>query len=228
MTYRYYDAVLVEAIHEYENVWTYRLRIADGEDTPEFTPGHYAHVAAPGLTEVTKPLRRHLSIASTPADGEFLFSMDMGSGDRSEFKQMLLDAQAGAVLKLFKIKGEFTLDSLKEGSRIIFIAGGTGITPVRSLVRHIYQEKLPFSWDLYYVGRGYLYAEELSSYNPEAHFISREGVPQMIEACAAEFSTPSENLFIYLSGSHSFVDSITRELLQKGVPAEAIRTEDFK
>ncbi len=227
VTYRYYDAVLEEAIHEYDEVWTYRLKIAEGEDVPEFLPGQYAHVAAPGLEEVTKPMRRHLSIASTPADGEFIFSMDTSS--HSDFKQLFLDAQKGSVIKLFKLKGEFTLENLPDNSRVIFIAGGTGITPVRSLVRAMDQQNLSVPWDLYYVGRHYLFAHELSSYKGKTNFIGRESVPLMISSCVDAYKAKGKgDLHIYLSGSHSFVEDITDQLTGKGIPSDHIRTEDFE
>lgn len=103
MKYRVYETELVEAIHEFDTVWTYRLKLVEGKEMPEFLPGHYAHVAAPGLTEITKPLLRHLSIDPIPEDGEFIFSMEVGSG--SQFKRMFLDAKPGAIIKLFKAQG---------------------------------------------------------------------------------------------------------------------------
>jgi len=99
----------------------------------EYLPGQYAFFE---LDELAFPdergKRRHFPISSSPTEkGILMFTTRMrGSG----FKETLRHAAFGYELTVENPRGRFVLPE-EESRRHIFIAGGIGITPYRSIRR---------------------------------------------------------------------------------------------
>lgn len=224
----------IESItREFDNTYSYRLKIPAGF---HFVPGQYVHLMAPG-GGLGEGMVRHMSIASTPDDGELVFSMDLGS--RTPFKRRFAQAKVGDELRLFRIKGEFTLDHIRSGDRLLFIAGGIGITPFRSLIRHIDQAGLENPWSLMYVGRNYLYTSDIDESlrrdpeNRSVHYIQRKHIPETLGQLIARNTqgegsgTKLENLRCFIGGSENFVESLKSKVIEQGVTEQHIRLENF-
>ena len=191
-----------------------------------FLPGQYVHLEAPGGPEYSKSRVRHMSIASSYHDDELLFSMTNDSG--TEFKRIFNVLRPGSRVRMFKIRGEFTLANVPSGSNIVFIAGGIGITPMRGIIRHIEQDSLDYSWSLIHVGNDFLYEEELSKYPTAQIRIGRPQLPSVLnDTVAAIHKEEAERNYFMVSGSDAFVHSIVRSLILNGVHAVNILTENF-
>lgn len=115
--------------NERETPTTRRLRLAlDGEPFV-YHAGQAASLAAGGAPTP-------YSIASSPAETrrygwlEFLVKVD-GS---SRFGAIVERLSAGAPIALEGPVGRFTLDRVPPGTPLLFIAGGTGIAPLRSML----------------------------------------------------------------------------------------------
>lgn len=77
-------------------------------------------------------LRRHLSITSSPSENDLSFATKLS---KSAFKRTLRELSTGETIKIEKPMGRFVLeDEMRD--RLIFIAGGIGITPFRSIIRY--------------------------------------------------------------------------------------------
>lgn len=116
-------------------VATPRARIIrlDLQGTPfPFEPGQAIWLGAHG-----QHLRKPYSIASAPEDVaregclELLVGVD-GHGESSPH----LPLTPGALVDLDGPLGRFTFPDAPEERRFLFIAGGTGISPLRSMLRH--------------------------------------------------------------------------------------------
>ena len=94
-------------------------------------------------------LRRHLSIASSPLEKELLFATKISS---SAFKQTLLKMPLGDTITLEPPLGTFTLPE-ETANPVIFLAGGIGITPFRSMVRYIADAHTKHTVTLFYSNR---------------------------------------------------------------------------
>nr|WP_320132918.1 FAD-dependent oxidoreductase [uncultured Holophaga sp.] len=209
----------LEAIrNDYGDVHTYTFRT----ETPlPFIAGQHVHLAGPGL-EVCKPNVRHMSVASAPGDELLQFSMDLAS--HSDYKEAFRRSKPGDTTQIFKIGGEFTVDPA-DPSPLVFIAGGIGITPFRSLIRDLEQKGRPRPWSLFHVSRdAFLYEAEFTPLPFPQLRTGRAGVP---EALAALLEANPQGLW-YLCGSRSFLEGLLEHLGSLGVPADRIRTEDFR
>lgn len=117
----------------------------------DFVPGQYFWVELPNVGhDDDKGLRRHISIVTSPNDRGVL-----GLATRirdTAFKTTLAELEVGAEVQVEDPKGDFHLpeDTSKD---YVFIAGGIGITVLRSMLKYIAEEKLPYRITLLYSNR---------------------------------------------------------------------------
>jgi ferredoxin-NADP reductase len=126
-----YEAV-VERIHE----WTPRtrslfLRLGDGARMP-LLPGQFISLELP-LGE-RPPLVRPYSVASDPEDALLELCVDLVPGGIGS--QYLFSLAAGATLPLKGPFGSLTVETPPPADTV-FVAGGTGIAPIRAIVRRV-------------------------------------------------------------------------------------------
>ena len=218
VTNGFFPIRLVERVREYAEVYTLRFQTPD---PISFLPGQYAHVLAPGSPPGRENVR-HLSIASTPEERYLQFSVDLTS--TSDYKKKLAALEVGETAHLFKVKGEFVLQAPLP-KQAVFLAGGLGITPVRSLVRQIVYGKLPIDWRLVHVARGeFLYQKEMETWGGRQKRVRRSELAPVLFDLVNELP----GVFYYLSGSARFVEGVGQSLRDLGVPPESLRIENFR
>jgi ferredoxin-NADP reductase len=92
---------------------------------------------------------RTFSLASAPEDEELMVTIRIR---QTAFKQAAKDLEPGEELSIDGPFGSFHLH--KDASRTaVFLAGGIGITPFRSIVRHAVHAALPHRMILFYSNR---------------------------------------------------------------------------
>jgi ferredoxin-NADP reductase len=213
----FYPIVLVDKIREYDSVYT--LKFTSSDPIP-FVPGQYVHVLAPSSPPGRENVR-HFSIASIPEEGPLRFTVDLAP--TSEYKSKLAALELGGLAHLFKVKGEFVLGQPLP-NQAIFLAGGLGITPVRSLIRQIVEERLAVDWRLVHVARGpFLYQNEIEAWGGEQARIRRGELESLISQWVSE--RPAARY--YVSGSARFVEGVAALLRVLQVADEAVRVENF-
>ena len=99
-----------------------------------FRPGQWAQISDPTWSPAPEKqgTRRVLSLAGAPGEGTTRFGFTV-SGRPSEFKRRLIEDGAGRRLYVDEVGGDFTLPRNLR-SPMVFIAGGIGITPFRSML----------------------------------------------------------------------------------------------
>jgi ferredoxin-NADP reductase len=117
----------------------------------DFTPGQYFFVTLPDAGhQDDKGLRRHITVVTSPNEKGTL-----GLATRlrdSAFKRTLRELPVGTEVEVEPPKGKFLLP--EDTSRpLVFVAGGIGITVFRSMLRYIYEERLPYRVTLIYSNR---------------------------------------------------------------------------
>lgn len=95
-----------------------------------FRAGQNVELSLPGSTP-GKPVTRTLSLASAPCDDELLVAARIG---RSEFKTALAALRPGIAGRIEGPHGSLALHRTPTRDAV-FIAGGIGITPFRSMLR---------------------------------------------------------------------------------------------
>lgn len=187
----------------------------------DFRAGQWIHLAAAPLP-VDRSLVRHMSIASAPADPLVEFTMDLASG--SAYKQAMAALTPGDEVAAFKLKGDFVVDP-SDPTPVVFLAGGLGITPVRSLLRDLADAGAPAPRWLVHVSRNeHLFAEELGTLPIPQWRVNREGLAAVWPLVLGEAGPRAR---FYVSGSDRFVAGLTADLAQAGVGPDRIVIENF-
>jgi ferredoxin-NADP reductase len=215
-----------------------RLLIADISGyTFQYLPGQAVMVAPHGA-----PARRPFSLASSPERAtethsvELLIAMEGGSED-------LRWATAGALIDLEGPFGTFTFPASVEESRLLFVAGGTGIAPVRAMLDHALRRHPSQKVSLLYSTRRsdeFVFTEEFRDHE-------RAGRIELHQTVTRDDSTswdgkrgrisrshfevvlhePASTL-CFVCGPASLVHESAATLEELGVPPALIRTEDWK
>lgn len=185
---------------------------------------------------------RSLSIASAPHEGDLLFATRVRD---TAFKRALENLTLGAPLKIQGPFGNLTLhpDAARPA---VFLTGGIGITPFRSIVLDIAKNQLPHRVFLFYSNRrpeDAAFLDELSrlqGYHPtfklvatmtqiekskqrwegKTGYINRE----MLVESVGDLSAP----IYYLAGPPSMVSAMLKTLDELGVAETQIRMEEFE
>jgi ferredoxin-NADP reductase len=104
-----------------------------------FSAGQYMELTIPHARADARGMRRIFSIASAPAETEVIrFGLNTAEPS-SSLKSALLALQPGEIVAATSVAGDFTLP--KDASRkLLFAAGGIGITPFMSQLEQIDRE----------------------------------------------------------------------------------------
>jgi phthalate 4,5-dioxygenase reductase component len=129
--------VRVESINEEAvNVKSYQLGSLDGNPLPTFEAG--AHI---GLVLPSR-MTRYYSICSAPCDkGHYVIAVQKELGGRGGSLFIHERIRLGTMLKLHPPRNFF---GLVDASSYILIAGGIGITPIRSMILELSARGIPF------------------------------------------------------------------------------------
>src|SRR6478672_3222412 len=140
----------------------------------QFKPGQYLDITLVNPTETDAEGNiRSLSIASAPEDEHLLVATRMRD---TAFKRVLRMAPLDFEINMEGPMGSFILHN-NSAKPAVFLAGGIGITPFSSIIRHAAKAGLPHHLYLFYANRRPEDApflnilNELAKANPNFHFI---------------------------------------------------------
>ncbi|HEY0259193.1 MAG TPA: oxidoreductase [Lacisediminihabitans sp.] len=113
---------------------TRELRFAPSRPVA-FRAGQYLEFTLPHRGADTRGIRRTFSIASAPHEGQLAFGLTVPP-DASSFKRALLVLEPGDRLLATSVGGDFLLPR-DPSVPLLLVAGGIGITPFISQLRHL-------------------------------------------------------------------------------------------
>jgi ferredoxin-NADP reductase len=208
----------------------------------QFRPGQYLdlELIEPPETD-SQGAARTLSIASAPYEEDLVVATRMRD---SAFKRVLARLPIGTQLKLEGPMGSFTLH--RNSSRAaVFLAGGIGITPFRSILCQAAKEKLPHQLYLFYSNRrpedaAFLTElQDLTKSNPRFIFIpSMNTMEHSSRNWSGERGLINREMLVkhfcdlggpiyYVAGPPAMVSAMRQMLTKAGVKEDDIRTEEF-
>lgn len=187
--------------------------------------------------------RRPYSIANAPADArrsrllELLVGVDVDGRAGSH-----LPLVPGTSVELEGPLGSFTLPDRPAKRRLVFVAGGTGIAPLRAMMRQalfgpshlhhvglLYSARTPdeFAYAAEFrelAARGAIELRQTVTRAGEVEWAGGRG--RISREALAELVHGSDTL-CYVCGPAAMVDDIPRMLTELGVPSEQIRIEEW-
>jgi ferredoxin-NADP reductase len=196
----------------------------------QWIPGQFLRVIIPSQNPDERGIQRYFSIASAPFENQIMITTRFASEKGSSFKNDLQNLAEGENLEATGPMGSFILDDLSK--QYVFIAGGIGITPFRSILLQLDHEQKEFAITLLYANRNQdiVYKSELDALaqkNPSFqvdYIINPERIdPEVIQKYVKD---PANKLY-YLSGPKPMVEGIEKNLLELNIPKEQIKTDYF-
>lgn len=104
-----------------------------------FMPGQYVELTLPLKKTDFRGNRRTFTIASSPTEDEVLFGIKQ-TDKASAFKTALRDTPEGHIVTANNVAGDFLLP-FDPKQKLAFIAGGIGVTPFRSMLKYLIDQK---------------------------------------------------------------------------------------
>ncbi|OCK55423.1 FAD-dependent oxidoreductase [Bradyrhizobium sp. LMTR 3] len=201
-------------VHEYDDVYSFFFE-ATGVN---YKAGQYTHLAAGGLLDLSI---REMSFASVPGDPEVMFSMHVGS--KSKFKERMSALNPGDRIRLFGTGAHVALPETGSGG-LVFIAGGVGMTPFRSMIIEA-RKRGNHDIALVQVQRGdFLYRKELEPLVSEYSPVCRDAFAGALTKVAREYG---DSIF-YVCGSSGLIAFTVMSLKKAGVQKDKIKIESYK
>jgi len=105
----------------------------------EYTAGQFAYFDLDNVVADSKGTTRHFTISSSPNEDFLMLSTKIRD---SPYKQRLSTLEKGDKVNVSGPEGEFVLPEDNSKS-IIFLSGGIGVTPFRSMIKYVIEEELP-------------------------------------------------------------------------------------
>lgn len=212
------------------------VRLAlDGQSFP-YLPGQALTIASHGSTG-----RRPYSIASAPDDTERdgLLELLIGLGPDGT-PGPHLDLTPGSAVDIEGPLGRFTFPAAPVERHFLFVAGGTGISPLRSMYRHALARGLT-NLSVLYSARtpdDFAYEAELRDLARTGRIalrltVTREGSENWqggrgrIDAGHLEPLLTNSQTLCFICGPRAMVDALPRALTSLGVAPDRIRIEEW-
>lgn len=205
-----------------------------------FEPGQYLEWTLPLQKTDSRGNRRYFTIASAPSDSEVHLGIRVDHAHASQFKQQLLAMKPGDELIASHLAGGFTLPK-DSNKKLVFVAGGIGVTPFRSMIRELAAKKEKRNIKLFYCANtenDFAYKEEFdqvcdqigmcsicvvakpgTGWQGRSGFITKEVIEQ-------EVPDYKERTF-YFSGPPMMVQNYVKLVKSMGVPRKQIKTDYF-
>ena len=225
-----HSAQIVELRRGAPSVALLTLKLDRAEDFI-FQSGQYIRLAAPGVGEA-----RAYSIASTTSELPLIELMIRLVPDGKMSRWLQETARVGDRVKLQAPLGSFGLDD--RARRHVFVAGGTGLAPVLSMIRSLRGRNQRALLCFGCTRRQELFYEQelaaLAAAMPEleVRIAVMEGADGDLRSGTAVSLLQREdfdaNTVCYLCGPPPMVDAARAALTAHGVAAQAIRAERFQ
>ncbi len=205
----------------------------------QFLAGQYVALKLNNLVEPdTRAGVRSLSICSSPCENFIAFTMRQSD---SGFKKTFWSMQPGDTVSITPPIGKFILDP-HDQREVVFLVGGVGITPVRSMLCEEAQGKSQRKMILFNANRTHEDAphrDELKALSlPHFRYLDvfsqeekalREGeVKGYIDKALVEtyIDNPKDCVY-YIVGSPSFLEAMEKMLADMGVPEDQCHQDPF-
>ena len=192
-----------------------------------FRAGQYMEWTMPHRFSDNRGNRRYLTIASSSTESDVRLGIKFYE-PQSSFKRSLAALQIGDTISASHIAGDFVLPK-DQKKKIVFVAGGIGITPFRSMVKYLMDTNDKRPVVLLYSNKTDADIAYREIFDEAGQKIGMKTVytgiitPAIISAEVPDYK---ERLF-YISGPHSMVGALKGTLISMGVSRFNIKTDYF-
>jgi len=210
----------------------------------DYLPGQFFYFTLPKLTHKdSRGSTRHFTLSSSPTEGMIL-RLTTRLRKESGFKKTLNTLKIGNIIEGEGPNGTFILDENEESPHV-FLAGGIGVTPFRSIIKYHIDKNLKATMHLIYSNR----TPELIAFRTELEGWAKKyknikvdmtiskpkeskepwsGLKGRIdEKLISQLTTHYQQPTYWITGPPGFVDAMENALGKLKITPDRIRSEKF-
>ncbi len=195
-------------------------------DKLRYVAGQFIELTIEHENPDSRGTKRWFTLSSSPTE-ELLCITTKISDKHSSYKKALQNLKQGSSVRISESMGDFILP--KDASiPIVFIAGGIGITPYRSMIKWLHDTKSRRSIELLYfaVDESHIaFREDISQPFVARTFVT-DGTKLSFDLLSS-YITDVRDKHIYISGPEKMTESFVAELLSSGFTKQTIITDYF-
>jgi len=207
-----------------------------------FEPGQYLEWTLKHNPSDSRGNRRYFTIASSPTEKHLRLGVKFAKKS-STYKEAMLEMSDGSKILAGSLSGDFVLPKDKK-QKLVFVAGGIGITPYRSMLKYLVDKREKRDIVVIYSNRNFdeiVYTDVLQEANDELGtkilftLTDKDHAPEgwrgyrgyiNKDIISREIPDFRDRTF-YLSGSHTMVVGFENTLKSLGVSALNIKKDFF-
>ncbi|MDG1995924.1 MAG: pyridoxamine 5'-phosphate oxidase family protein [Emcibacteraceae bacterium] len=209
---------------EADNIRSYELRSVSNEKLPAVEAG--AHIQVPVLLENGETIWRFYSMCSDPNQTDYYQIAVLDQPDGRGGSHMLhKQYQLGMVLGCYRPENYFALqeEKHKNGTKAVFIAGGIGITPIRSMVKSAAFKN--YDYEVHYAARSSGSAAFIEDLGEKTNFyLASEKERLELEEL---FKKAEPSTIHYLCGPPEMIEAARAISKKQGLPSSSLIFEAF-
>lgn len=208
-----------------------------------YAPGQYMEWTVAHNHIDNRGTRRYFTLASSPTEPNVRIGVKFSPSGSSYKEAMLANTMPGNQIVASQVTGDFTLPKNRR-QKLVFIAGGIGVTPYRSMVKYlldrgesrdiilIYANRTPRE---FVYGDVFMAAQRAFRLRPILVASDASSVPMgwpgiigHIDTRLIQQQVPdyAERLF-YISGSPAMIRRVTESLRELHIKPDKIKTDHF-
>jgi ferredoxin-NADP reductase len=193
-------------------------------------PGQYIHYTLPHRDVDERGDERWFTNSAAPFEGKVTISTRIDNEHGSSFKRALAALKPGDEVEADEPEGDFTIED--DARNYIFVAGGIGITPFRSMLAEAHAKAQELKVTLLYANRNdeIPFRQELEQYAMDNPHLSIDYIiqPETLDTTHIMQAVDKvKNPLVYLSGPEPMVKQLAADLKSLGLDAASVKLDDF-
>ncbi len=215
-----------------ENIQTFWF---EPDKAVDYLAGQFVEMYLPHKNADARGQKHWFTLSSSPTEEYISITTKYALGRASTFKQQLFALKPGAKVRISEPMGDFVLPKDKS-IPLLFVAGGIGITPMRSMVKWltdskeqrdvslIYGVKTPDELAFLDLFKSYGIVPEILASKPNTGWPGRKG---HIASGLIMDSVTHEEQLIYISGPEPMTEKLEADLLATGIEPQRLVLDFF-
>ncbi len=216
-----------------ENTKTFLFK----HDRPiRYTAGQFIELSLPHDNSDKRGIKRWFTLSSSPTEETVAITTKYTPGTGSSFKESLFALKPGDSVMMSEPMGDFVLP-IDKSVPLVFIAGGIGITPMRSMIKWLLDSEQHRTIHLIYAANR---VEEVAFRDlfhdfgvPTDIFLSdppknwQEKIGRLDAEKILEIAPDVDGKLYYISGPEPMVEQLTKALADHGVDKRRVVGDYF-
>ncbi len=212
------------------------------ERSLSYLPGQYMEFTLPHTKMDSRGARRYFTLSSSPTESNLSIGVRFYD-QSSSYKIALADIERGDMIVASRLEGDFVLPN-DTSRKLLFIAGGIGITPFRSMIKYLIDTKERRDIVLVYAARSAeqiaykeVFAQAEADFKLRIHYVlsngtAKEGLKGAVKGrlnsrMLQHLVSDIDSRKIYISGPPNLIRDLERSLIDNGVSRANIKVDFF-